>query len=403
MVAPPNNKVMVLLPKSEVNFRMLRGMSKFIETHRVPLSLFYNNQMEAETLETILDLHPPAGIVGNLSRREIRKIIRARDIPAVNISGSNEEAVKQIPTVTMNNGKIGEVAADHLIDRGYNHLFSLSIGTSFSAEREKGFILQANKRGRQATALNCDALAVRQENIANWNYNFFCAEKVTDCFHHLRGKAAIFCHDDLKAQHMGRVMEEMGYRIPYDFAILGCDNEEYLCHLGTTPRSSINVNSDLIGYEALALLWQILQGFNPGEKPQLIAPKGIVERASSEWVKIEDSAVRTAVDFMHQNLHSKINVPDIAKAAGVSRRILEMRFKKELDNSVARKLSEFRIEKVARLLRETKMPIGHISRLSGFSSSQRLATVFRKTTGQTLSEYRRRNSRNRRTTDPEFG
>ncbi|MCH8474068.1 MAG: substrate-binding domain-containing protein [Opitutales bacterium] len=394
---------MVLLPQSEVNYRILRGISKFIETHRVPLSLYYNDRPFSKTLLQILEFHPPAGVIGNLADPAMRKPLLDRDIPAVNISGLKEDLLKQVPTVTMDNQKIGYMAANYLIDHGYDHLVSLSIPTYFSAEREKGFILRAHARGRQVTALTCESLAIKSQKIENWRYNFFDEDKVRNYLDPLRGKAAIFCHDDLKSQYIGRLLEEMGYRVPYDFAILGCDNEERFCHLGSVPRSSINVNGDLIGYEATALLWQILDGYDPGQSIHLIPPKGVVERASSDWVKIEDEAIRKAVDFMHQNLHRKISVTQIAKAAGVSRRILEMRFKRELENSVARKLNEFRMEKVSRLLRETKIPIGQISRLTGFSSSQRLATVFRKETGFTLSDYRKQKSRNRRAADPEFG
>ncbi|MCH8540351.1 MAG: substrate-binding domain-containing protein [Opitutales bacterium] len=394
---------MVLLPQSEVNNRMLRGMSKFIETHCVPLSLYYNDRPGSKTLLQILELYPPSGVIGNLADPAIRNAVVDRGIPSVNISGLREEVVKQLPTVTMDNQEIGFMAANYLIDRGYDHLISLSIPTFFSAERERGFILRAHARGRQVSALTCESLAIRTQKIEDWRYTYFDEAKVRNYLGPLKGKSAIFCHDDLKAQHLGRVLEEMGYRIPYDFALLGCDNEERFCHLGTTPRSSVNVNSDLIGYEATALLWQILNGYDPGQSVRLIPPKGIVERASSDWVKIEDEAIRRAVDYMHQNLHRKISVPQIAKAAGVSRRILEMRFKRDLEDSVGRKLNEFRMEKVSRLLRETKIPIGHISKLTGFSSSQRLATVFRKETGLTLSDYRKRYSRNRRAADPEFG
>jgi AraC-like DNA-binding protein len=48
-----------------------------------------------------------------------------------------------------------------------------------------------------------------------------------------------------------------------------------------------------------------------------------------------------------------------------------------------------RIERAKQYLVEGSLPIGAISRLTGFSSSQQFATVFRRVTGLAPAQYRR--------------
>jgi len=61
----------------------------------------------------------------------------------------------------------------------------------------------------------------------------------------------------------------------------------------------------------------------------------------------------------------------------------------------SKELTRSRTERIARLLRETSEPISRIAQALGFSTHHHVARYFRKPTGMTPGEYRRRHgSRN---------
>ncbi len=61
--------------------------------------------------------------------------------------------------------------------------------------------------------------------------------------------------------------------VPDEVAVIGVDNDEYLCHLSIPPLTSVDVNAEQIGYEAAALLDRMMQGRKPPTKPQQLAPR----------------------------------------------------------------------------------------------------------------------------------
>ena len=86
----------------------------------------------------------------------------------------------------------------------------------------------------------------------------------------------------------------------------------------------------------------------------------------------------------------EIGVPDIARALGVSQRLLEKNYQAVAGRTIVADLRDERLKLVQEMLRRTKTPIESIAPLCGFTSSCYLKTLFRKTFGMTMSEFRRK-------------
>ena len=71
--------------------------------------------------------------------------------------------------------------------------------------------------------------------------------------------AIMTCHDDRGLQVLD-ACHRVGLTVPDQVAILGIDNDPFLCNLSNPPLSSIDVNPERIGYEAAAVLDRLMQG-----------------------------------------------------------------------------------------------------------------------------------------------
>ena len=98
--------------------------------------------------------------------------------------------------------------------------------------------------------------------------------------------------------------------------------------------------------------------------------------------------VSQAREFIRLHAHERITVADIAAYLNLARRTLENRFREVLGRGVADVLREERLNRVARLLRETNQSILSIALDSGFASPTHLMAAFKRFTGMTMKEWR---------------
>ena len=81
---------------------------------------------------------------------------------------------------------------------------------------------------------------------------------------------------------------------------------------------------------------------------------------------------------------------ELAEAAGVSRRTLELRFRAAFGKGPADVFRARRLELSQRLLAETDLSVAEIAARTGSGSVQSFTTLFRRTFGFPPAEYRRR-------------
>ena len=120
----------------------------------------------------------------------------------------------------------------------------------------------------------------------------------------------------------------------------------------------------------------------------LVPPLGVIARRSSDLLAMADPAVVAAVRFIDANLGRPIRISDVLRAAQLSRKTLEVRFRQSLGRTPHEELQRRRIERVKSLLRQTDWPLKQISRAAGFTYVEHLHLMFRKETGLTPSQFR---------------
>jgi LacI family transcriptional regulator len=195
---------------------------------------------------------------------------------------------------------------------------------------------------------------------------------------------------DVRARHVLSICQELGIHVPEDVAVIGVDNDELMCELTGPPLSSVEQGGRSLGYQAAALLDGLMAGQAPPRWKYRVQPERIVTRRSSDTFAIADADVAAALRFIRQNACSGIQVCDVVQAVAVSRSALESRFKTTIGRTMHAEIQRLQIERVRQLAASTNLPLKEIAATAGFAYVQYMTTLFRRQTGQTPGEYRRR-------------
>jgi LacI family transcriptional regulator len=198
----------------------------------------------------------------------------------------------------------------------------------------------------------------------------------------------LFAAMDVRGRQVLEACLEGEIAVPEEVAVLGVDNDELLCELSEPPLSSVNLDAERGGYEAAALLDRIWQG-NAGKREKvLIEPTHVVARRSTDVCAVADRDVAAALKFVRLNATRPISVHDVVRHIGLSRRVLEVRFRRAVKRTIHDEIARLRLEQVKLLLRETNWSIGRIAESAAFANGSYLGKWFRQHVDLTPAEYR---------------
>jgi Transcriptional regulator containing an amidase domain and an AraC-type DNA-binding HTH domain len=120
----------------------------------------------------------------------------------------------------------------------------------------------------------------------------------------------------------------------------------------------------------------------------MIEPDGVAVRQSTDFLAVSDRLIRQALAYMEQHYRRSIGAGEIASELGVSRRTLELRFRKALSTSPKDRLIEIRLNKAKNLLEQGREPIESIAALTGFCHAPHFSKSFKRAYGLSPSKYR---------------
>lgn len=388
---PPLKRVSVLVYTETVFGREVHaGIQNYRhETERTESWLLLERLLHEEEPARRIEQERPDGVIAQAFDAELAKQIDATDVPWVNIGDRLPDV--RAPLITTNDELVGRMAAEHLVQRGVRHFGFVSNGWVYAGLRYEAF--SEYLRERDYTAEH-----IESEPIASWWQGppeevQRELDRVSDWLKALPKPAGLFCANDYYAKAINSLCTQQGIDVPQQLLILGCDNDELMCGSMRPPLSSIQLNAERIGYEAAAALGRLMAGDGSVPYVTTVEPIGLVPRMSTELVAVEDELVRNALLFIEAHACAGINVDDVAKNAGISRRLLELRFSKALRQSPAYEIRRRRIERAMELLRDTDWKIAQIAEEAGFNNPGQFATTFRKWTGSAPMAYRKQFSR----------
>jgi LacI family transcriptional regulator len=377
-------KVVLLLESSRSSGRdMLRGVANYAH-HYGPWSFYW----EPAGLEKAWPLFKTLEADG-IILRDVEKVeeVVASGIPAVVVGHSRMEIPGLVNVVT-DSAAIGSLAAEHLLNAGFRVFGYCGLAhsgierTPWSQQRGESFSRRLRAAGyethfyRPTPAGSQLPGTSERQRIAHW-----LASLPTPA-------GVMACNDD-RGQQVIEACRLARLKVPDQVAVIGADNDELVCGFSDPPMSSVAVNFERAGYESAQLLDQMMRGCRVRGFKILVRATNVVARRSTDIVAVDDPSVANALRFIRDHARGLISVPDIARAAGLSRRVLEKRFKRVLKRSALQEIRHARVAAISRMLVETNQTIAQIALTLGFTSEEHIARYFRREQHMTPLAYRR--------------
>jgi AraC-like DNA-binding protein len=100
------------------------------------------------------------------------------------------------------------------------------------------------------------------------------------------------------------------------------------------------------------------------------------------------AALKKADNFILENFTRKISLEEIAKASGFSAPYFSTIFKEEMGENLSRYLNRLRVEKAAKLLKDTNQSLSKIARVCGYEDQSWFSKIFKTYAGMSPGKYR---------------
>lgn len=382
-------QVVVLVPLSLKGHRdVFEGILQYVRLHG-PWRLYRMEGRPGE--QKLLDLKRwgCTGIItGPCTLAEATLIAKAR-VPVAVFEPSLEMRTPSHPlanrsSLIFDSYATGQYAARYFQDRHYTHFAFVGDPHDlyWSKERCQGFRETVEASGSTCTIypkLNTDERrdwAVEQPRMQAW-------------LRALPKPVALFAAMDGRARQVLDACMAENINVPDEVAMLGVDDDPFICEATFPTLSSIQTN----GLQAGSLLAEHLDGLMRGKRLQkktfFVTPTRVITRRSTDATAISDRQVARALEFIWSQAGQRaVGVPDVVKLIGSSRRFAEIHFKAVVGRTIMEEIRRVKLERVCSLLAETNLPIGEITLQCGFTRESHLAFLFRKRFKTSMSGYR---------------
>ncbi len=328
------------------------------------------------------------GIIARVESRAMERAILNTGLPAVDLRGKYDLAFPQIET---NDRLVSELAAEHLVQRGFRHFAYCGIeGVNYSQQRLEHFPPYLGRLGFECHVYPPPDQKLQGDQRMHEQHGILFEQELARWVESLPKPVGIMACNDLRGQQLLNACREIDVAVPEEVAVVGVDNDQLICELSDPPLSSVEPNTHRIGYEAAAMLDRMMLGKKPAERKTFVEPRSVVTRQSTDVLAVSDRDVARALRFIRERACDGINVEDVLRHVAVSRVTLNRRFEKLLHRSPKAEITRIQMQRVKHLLGETDFSLAKIASLTGFKHSEYLSVVFKEKAGQIASEFRRR-------------
>ncbi len=290
-----------------------------------------------------------------------------------------------IPNITADYVGTGRMGARFFLQRGFRHFAFFGFrNVCWSDERCDGFWQEVEAAGHGNTFYTYNLQDI--DNL--W---FYEQDKLTDWLRAIPKPIAIMACDDNQGNNLVEACHAAGIKIPSEVSILGVDNDELLCSLGSTPLSSIQVNIEEGGYQTAALIEQRVLHPETPLQDVVLKPVKIIGRMSTAAFATQDDQIQKAIQFIHRNVMKKISVEDVTAEVALSRRLLERRFKKVTDQTIYQYITDVKLKQFAQMLLDTDDQLIDIALALGETDTKSISRRFKQLYGCSPIQWREKN------------
>lgn len=283
------------------------------------------------------------------------------------------------------NAAIGDMGARHFFNLGRFNSYGFALTSrenEWSRERANAF------RTRIAALAPSTKISVYSPSSATDSESGNA--ELTEWVESLPKPTAIMADCDARAIDVLAACERTHTSVPDSVAVLGVDNDEFVCAHASTPLSSVLPGHVEMGRIAAETLCKLLKHKSRTRCLSILTvpPNRVVERESTHLRAPSAILVERARLFIQKNATNGIRVQDVASHLRVSRRLVEMRWRAATGGTIRSAIEEVKMTKLKKLLQTTRMSISSIAVECGYRDTDALSHTFRKRFGMSMRKYR---------------
>lgn len=361
---------------------ILRGIAQFAR-QTSDWELFHAARGLEDEVPEWIDSWQGDGLIARIQDKGMADRLKKLKTPVVDVLGVTEN---EFPLVHVDDEKISQQVARHFLEREFVHFGFYGIAEENWSQRREIAFREATASGETFASLNAqrgksEGANVHFAELQAWLYE-------------LPKPVAIMVCSDQRGLILLEAARSAGITVPEQIAVVGVDNDLALCEVATPYLSSARGGHNRVGFEAAKLLDRLIAGERCSGNSILIPPNEIVVRDSSDSRGISDPTVRSAVQFMREHLSKSITNEDIARATGLSKTRLQIRFREALGMSLREFLAERRLRQAENLIRSTNLTFADIAERCGFRHHEYLGYVMKRQKGVTPRQLRKEGTPN---------
>ena len=355
-----------------------------IVRHSFSAKLFGNFPIE-EVSGVICGMDFRPGIVGYepYFPEDVLGLLAQYDIPMVGLDLPDDLCVRgkgaRRAFLSVDSELIGRTAARHLAAIGEYAAFGF-VGAfadrAWSRDRGAFFARELRRLGRRGVSIFPGDVGKDQEKLRVW-------------LNALPKPAAIFASNDHCADIVLRTCARGEMRVPEELAVLGVDDDPIFCIHTHPSLSSLHPDFEAEGYLAAQTLATFLARRRPRARMVVGGDVTVTARMSTAPSSPAGRLVRKADEIIAARACTGLNADILAGVLGISRRLLDLRYRQINGRSVHESIEGTRLRRVRQLLSGTRLSHHEIARSCGYGSESYLEHVFTKRFGQTMSAFRR--------------
>ena len=309
-------------------------------------------------------------IISDAYRRDLIPALVDTPIPLAVVSGvafqkTHPLVKRQQPTFVIHNDNagIGRLGFRHFCDCGKFNVYGFvptERGVTWSDEREEAFL-----RAVRANGLTAKVFRRPREELGSWLKSL------------PKPAAVMAAYDELAADVLS-VCEQEGLAVPRQVAVLGVDNDPFVCRSAVPALSSVLPDHEGMGYLAAEGLNRLMLNRRRASKTKhvTLAPRKTVGRDSTGAVIPAATLVDRVKALIRDEATKGLSVDDVAKRLHVSRRLVELRFKQFEGQTIGKAIADRRLEEATRLIKTTSLPLIRIAAECGFCDAKHLTHRF---------------------------
>lgn len=383
MAEGPMFRVRLMVDTNCLGRGILKGIAGFAQTQgnwifAADLPFFGSDQVHPKPLDR---RYVDGVIVVNTDQRVLDREIDT-GIPAV-VKGVSAPVPGYVNVIS-DNEAIGKLAFEYFRSLGFRSLAFCGFEfIQWSVDRRTAFEGCARDAGH-------DVHVHELSGIAHVDAPTDDHQPLTEWLRSLPKPVGILAANDNRAKDTLEACRAASLEVPGQVAVLGVDDNELICGFTHPPLSSMARFFEKAGFEAAATLNRLMT--DPGAvcPNVIIEPDRVVVRQSTNTLALRNPVLRKSLLYIRSHADRPLSVEQVAEAVSVHPRWLYDRFRANLGHSVYDEITRVRVDRVTRLLLETRYAISDIAERLGFRDVDHFTRYFRRAKGETPRAFRKR-------------